>query len=168
MFSCQKKIEAVAACTSQVDSEVRLKLGYLGNCFATVEGSTQNMKVEITVDGLKIDGPNGPEIEFMESYNFNITNMNDGGTFPENVFPIKLPSCGSYLVSVIVRGKDESCFKCCNGSSSFDPNCGTSNSGKGTPRFRGTSLMINADAVTPPPTVVEIDPKKQGCTDCGC
>jgi hypothetical protein len=167
LLSCNKPIVLIPACTTFTDSVVELSLGYLYLCEKSAEGSTQQMKVEISVDGLIIEGTNAA-IQYMQMYSFNVDNSSNGGPNEDRVFKIKLPACGTYIVDVVIRGKDDSCFNCCSGTSTFSPNCGSSNPSKGTPRFRGTSLTINASDEAPPPNLVKVSPVKQGCTGCGC
>jgi hypothetical protein len=168
--SCKKDFKVTTACTDLVDSEVRLPLGYLGSCAWGAEpGDQKNMKVTITVDGVTVNEQGQTvNLTYMNTYTFNKTNIHDGGTAPESVFPIKIPRCGTFVVTVNVRGKDDTCFTCCNGASTFMPNCGSSSTSKGVPHFRGTSVQINSDSQNPPPSVLEIDVKPTTCEDCGC
>lgn len=168
--SCKKDFKVTPACTDLVPSEVRLPLGFLGPCGWGSEGSEQPMKVSITVDGVTINEQGQTvSLTYSGTYNFNKTNKNDGGSAPENVFPIQIPRCGTFVVTVNVRGKDDSCFTCCNGGSSFMPNCGpVSGSHNGTPQFRGTSVQINSDTQNPPPSILQINVLPTTCEDCGC
>lgn len=128
------------------------------------------MRISITVDGVTVNAQGQTvEVNYIATFNFNKTNQNDGGNAPTSVFPIQIPRCGTFVVIVNVRGKDDSCFTCCSGSSNFNPNCGdTLGSKKGVPHFRGTSLQINSDLQNPPPSLLQITVSPTTCEDCGC
>jgi hypothetical protein len=165
--SCKKDFKNIPACTQTIKSEVQLQLGYLGECAWGAEGAEQPMKVTITIDGLKNDA-NGVGLSYMKTYTFNKTNQHNGGTAPNSVFPIEIPECGTFVITVNVRGKDTSCFKCCHGASPFDPKCGTSNPSTGIPNFRGVSIQLNTTSQSPPPPVIQIKVEPTTCEDCGC
>ena len=163
------------ACADVVNSELILEANYLGFCNSLFEGGQQPMKVEISVDGITYDAQKKVvTLSYMQSFNFNRFNL-DGVTDSNlRTFAIQLPRCGSYAVTVVVRGSDVSCFKCCNGS--FSPingnlACPGASGGpqKGTMRFRAISPTINSNATNmPPPLNVTVRPLAEKCSNCGC
>ncbi len=168
MFCSKLNETPVPPCAGRVAAEIQLPLGFLGDCASGSEGgSSKEMRVRITVDGVEVNST-GASITLLQTTSFDNTNANNGGTAPENVFSILIPSCGTYVITVEVRGKDDTCFSCCNGASVFNPNCGSSPSTKGVPNFRGVSISINATEKDPPPATIVIPVSQTICTDCGC
>jgi hypothetical protein len=109
--SCKKDFSVTAACTDLIPSEVRLPLGFLGLCASGAEGTTQPMRVSISVDGLTVDEQGQTvTLNYVATFQFNKTNANNGGNAPDNVFPVQLPACGTYAITVVVRGRDDSCW----------------------------------------------------------
>ena len=174
------------ACTDTFATDVVLDAGYLGFCSFGSEPQPappanplppQPMKVEITVDGLRFDAPTQTVgTTHVKTYYFNTDNSKDLTTnLSDRTFRVPLPRCGSYVVTVVVRGTDSSCFTCCNGkgltvllaNSCADPNNTTLNI-KGTPRFRIVLPQINANLQNPPPSQLNAKPNTEACSNCGC
>lgn len=167
-------VAVTPACTDEVSSEIFLNTTFLGFCGDFFEGSQQPMKIEVTIDGLSFDTTTKTatvSFRTFETFNRNNNDNNNGSVF--RPIPIKLPRCGSYVITVVVRGTDASCFKCCNGN---DPSIGGNNACQGTsttnrkgaPRFRAVSILINSDLALPPPPRVDLKPLSETCSNCGC
>ncbi len=131
-----------------VGTQVRITGEFLGFCREFSEGATRGIEFEVAVDGL--DGSGNPS--FMWIGDFNATNSPNG---PFYDFPIEIPTGGTFAVTVTVRGLG--CFECCRSQG-----CLTQ---KGTPRFRGNSVMLNA---IPPPAIINVVPSLVLCNNCGC
>ena len=124
--SCKKTVVVAVQpyCTDMVASEVKMDAQFLGFCTQTFEGgNAKNLKVEITVDGITVDANgNTVNLTYLESFDFpkaneTTTNASNSPQSPVNkAYPVTLPRCGSYTISVLVRGADGTCFKCCNNS----------------------------------------------------
>lgn len=168
------------ACTDEAYSDVVLT-PFLGNCRKLGSTNVQPMKVEITVDGFKLDVTNGPQIQHRRSYFFDVDNekLNAGlSNMGERRFRIQVPRCGTYTIQVVARGKDDSCFECCQQSyfgttvfATINKHCppsGGSVDVKGTPRFRKVSTRINTSIESPPAAEVSIDLEPEYCSNCGC
>ena len=171
--SCnQPDLTVQAACTDFTETDIILDFDYLGSCRKVFEnGSTKAMKVEITVDGIAIDASGG-SLKFLKGLNKDSDNDNDNlGNVDRRTYKVQVPRCGSYLISVVVRGTDGTCFMCCQNSTTI-PNPGncsqTPFNSKGTPRFRGVSAKINVDLANPPRPSYIIKPLAESCSNCGC
>jgi hypothetical protein len=175
--SCSNvEITVVPPCVELFPSEVELEFAYLNNCTFFPPETEQPMKIEITVDGISLDGSN-VKTTYLKNVSFNRTNAHDNSiTLANRKFPIDLPRCGSYVVQVVARGTDASCFKCCattSGSTNICPTPfppifpATGDEQSGQIRFRAVSPQINATAANPPPTLIRVTPIKEQCT-CGC
>lgn len=168
--SCSQPLVVVEpSCIDQVDATVDLEAFYLGNCSNSASfESLQDMVIEISVDGITFDAAGQTaNLKYLSNYRFKSDNKNDFG--PTTFYKIKLPRCGSYSISVVARGTDNSCFKCCGNFGSATP-CPVPSGqidGKGQIRFRAVSTQINSSIQNPPPPNTRIGPVKENC-NCGC
>lgn len=105
-----------------------------------------------------------------KSYNINTNNYaTTHASESDRTFHIQLPKCGTYSITVVARGTDNSCFTCCQQGSITIPNVGTCGSTEnGTPRFRVVSTQINASLQAPPPSKLYMKPLAENCSNCGC
>ncbi len=165
------------ACTDTIETDIILDVSYLGFCGKIHEGSTQPMKVNITVDGIAFDA-NGVDLKlsYLGGGNFNRDNEHDllvsSSSTNTRTFRIPVPRCGSYAITVNVRGTDNSCFTCCQTSSTI-PNPGNcaqvpGSSKKGSPKFRAVTAKINVDLANPPAPQYFLKPMGESCENCGC
>lgn len=93
--SCRNDIKPIPPCTTTVESQIRLPLGYLGFCAFGDGGPVEKpLRVKITIEGIKEDS-NGIRTDYLDSKTFNVTNIKNGGN--DNLFSMNLPSCGSYV-----------------------------------------------------------------------
>jgi hypothetical protein len=136
---------------------------YLGFCEKFFEGE-KPMVVEISIDGLKIKD-NMLTTDFRGFYEFDITNSKSRSGDTNFKFPIKVPKCGSFVVTIIVRGQDGSCFKCCS-TQDMKSSCPTNQGTKAV--YRGQSIKFNVDLKNPPPSAIKIDPVGIGCNSNSC
>lgn len=162
------------ACEDKFETNIVLDKGYLGFCSHVHENrpvtpNPQPMVVEITIDGLSLDNRQ-VSTSFIDNKSFNTDNNNDNTLYEsDRTFKVNIPRCGSYAISVLVRGADNSCFICCNGSTTTIPSAkACTNSNKGAPRFRTVNTSINANLKNPPPSRIELKPTPENCTRCGC
>jgi hypothetical protein len=165
------------ACPNLSPCSVKLNSQFLGFCTKSFEGgSSKNMIVEISVDGFTTDKDNKTvTLNYIKSFEFpksGETTTNDDALpqSPTNkAYPIDLPTCGSYAVTVLVRGQDGTCFKCCNNSTFVSPQgCSGTGSGNGTARFRVVSAQINSSLSALPPSELRLVPLPEKCSRCGC
>ncbi|MEY4936750.1 MAG: hypothetical protein RIS64_3109, partial [Bacteroidota bacterium] len=111
-YSCVGAISVESPCTDKATMSIDVPVRYLGLCSAFFETATQPMKVQITVDGFSVNG-DSIKTTVMDAFSFNTDNNTTGINI--RTFSIKVPKCGSYVITLNIRGKDNSCFKCCSG-----------------------------------------------------
>lgn len=158
-------ISVAAACTQKVACTIDVPTSYLGFCNSVSEGNTNDMRIEVTVDGFSMD-TNQVKSTLLDKFSFNKTNNVVG--IATLSLPIRLPECGSYQVTISVRGKDNTCFKCCSNNSQLTLTAQCVFPAKGIINYRAVSVQINATATSPPPSTLNLVPMPVDCTDCGC
>lgn len=164
-YSCMRPVSVEPPCTDKATMSIDVPVRYLGSCSAFFETATQPMKVQITVDGFSVNS-DSIKTTVMDAFSFNTDNNTTGINI--RTFSIKVPKCGSYFITLNIRGKDNSCFKCCSGNPALQlaNQCVFPN--KGIVNFRAISFKINSTATTPPPSTLDLIPEILNCVDCGC
>jgi hypothetical protein len=157
-------VSVAPACSQTMACNIDIPTSYLGLCSRFFEGNTHDMRIEVVVDGFSFNGTN-VQTTLKDKFTFNRTNNLTGATL---TLPIRLPECGSYQVTITVRGKDNTCFKCCSNNSALALNAQCVFPAKGIINYRAVSVKINADASNPPPSILNLEPVPIDCTDCGC
>ena len=148
-------------CSDTVDVSLNI-LPFLSFCSDFFEGSKTNLVVEVSITGIAKDANgNITNSQYADDQSAEIPNTNE-----IQFVPIKVPICGSYIIDVVIRGKDGSCYKCCGQLSTGKTIPCLNDPRTGAPKFRADIVNINVSLNSPPPSSININPVLTGCKCC--